>query len=223
MPLRDHTGLRHQGVRSWQQLLFRLAERLSGRLNLGPLPKEYCADMRCRSVLRATQQLGSRAVDVGGLPPLYLPAVVAPEYEALIRADDGSWEPVTAVVLVGPWHKDRPEMRRALAARCALYLQRCVNVLVLDIVPSPPADLFGDLASLMGWPTEGVWPAGDHLSVSVYRPLRPGDREEIEARRVPLFIGEPLPVVSMPLLYNDFVPLDLEAAYEEACRGGRLT
>ena len=41
---------------------------------------------------------------------------------------------VAVVELVSPSNKDRPESRRAFAAKTAAYLQRGVGLIILDIV-----------------------------------------------------------------------------------------
>ena len=54
-----------------------------------------------------------------------------------------------AIELVSPGNKDRPEARRAFAAKCAGYLTAGVGLVVVDIVTDRLANLHNELIELM--------------------------------------------------------------------------
>jgi hypothetical protein len=55
-----------------------------------------------------------------------------------------------------------------------------------------------------------------------YRPVRRGEANLIDAWPVVLSVGGPLPVLPLALRRFRPVRLDVEAAYEDACRRSRL-
>ena len=66
------------------------------------------------------------------------------------------------------------------------------------------------------------FPAEVSLYATAYRPVRRGEKEEIDLWKRPLTLGAPLPTLPLRLTGDLFVPVDFEAAYQEACRRRRL-
>jgi hypothetical protein len=66
------------------------------------------------------------------------------------------------------------------------------------------------------------FPEGVHLYAVAYRPLRREGRSEIDLWPEQIAVGRPQPILPLRLTGDLFVPVDFEAAYQEACRHRRL-
>ncbi len=139
-----------------------------------------------------------------------------------ILSTEGGRTLVAAVELVSPGNKDRPAKRRLFAAKCAAYLSRGVGLVVLDVVTSRQANLHNELADLLMLDPEFRMTAGQSLYAVAYRPVRTEDAEKIEVWPSELVMGQSLPTVPLSLGAELCVPVDLEAAYREACRRRRV-
>src|SRR5262245_23282979 len=143
MPLLDHFHPPLRPARRWESLHAAWANAIMGWLNETVLPTRYYAETQIH--------IGSRVeVDVGTLeeenppvstpkngpggvvaaeawappaPPLTLPAVFPDEIELQVFDAEAGNYLVAAIELVSPGNKDRPETRRAFAAKCCSYLQ----------------------------------------------------------------------------------------------------
>jgi hypothetical protein len=129
---------------------------------------------------------------------------------------------VAVIELVSPGNKDRPAERRAFAAKCASYLAQGVSLIVVDVVTSRHANLHDDLMRFLDAAPDRDFPVGVNLYAVAYRPVRRGEREEIDLWLRPLAVGEPLPTLPLRLTGDLFVAVDFEATYQEACRRRRL-
>jgi len=129
---------------------------------------------------------------------------------------------VGVIELVSPGNKDRPEERRAFAAKCASYLAQGVSLIVVDVVTSRRANLHNDVMRLMEASPDLDLPAENTLYAVAYRPVRREGREEIDLWRRRLELAAPLPTLPLRLTGDQFIAVDLEAAYLEACRRRRL-
>jgi hypothetical protein len=125
---------------------------------------------------------------------------------------------VGVIALVGPNNNDHVEVRDAFAAKCVTYLQRGIGLLVIDIVTARHANLHNALASLMHWPASVAFPAGTLLYAASYQPVRRGGRNRIDTWLAPLIVGQPLPVVPLPVRGVGCLRLDLEVGTRT--RGG---
>ena len=56
---------------------------------------------------------------------------------------------VAAIEIVSPANKDRPENRRAFAAKCTTLLQQGVSVSIVDLVTTRRSNLYGDVLELL--------------------------------------------------------------------------
>jgi hypothetical protein len=65
-------------------------------------------------------------------------------------------------------------------------------------------------------------PADVQLYAVAYRPVQRSDRAEIDFWHASCSVGTPLPTMPLRLVGDLFVPVDLEATYQEACKRRRL-
>lgn len=129
---------------------------------------------------------------------------------------------VAVIELVSPHNKDRAEARDAFAAKCSAYIQLGIGLLVIDIVTSHHANLHNTLASLLHWPAVVALPAETVLYAAAYHPVRRDEQNLIENWLAPCTIGQPLPVVPLPVRGVGCLPLDLEVGYSRARQSSRL-
>jgi hypothetical protein len=129
---------------------------------------------------------------------------------------------VGVIELVSPANKDRPEHRRAFAAKCLTYLHRGIGVVVIDIVTERHANLHNELLALLGEENESSFPPDCHLYAAAYRPVRRDERNLLDLWPQPLVLGRPLPVLPLALKGGPTIPVDLEAAYTDARQRSRI-
>jgi hypothetical protein len=108
---------------------------------------------------------------------------------------------------------------RRFVAELHLHLGSQVEA---DIVTSRYFNLHDELLPLLGLDSTYAMPNEATLYTVAYRPIRRGEANVIDAWPVVLSIGAPLPVLPLALRRFRPVPLDLEAAYEDACRRSRV-
>ena len=151
-----------------------------------------------------------------------MPAVFPDSFEVRVFSTSGGLTLVAAIELISPSNKDRPEERRAFAAKCTSYLHQGVALIVMDIVTSRNANLHNETMRLMDSAEEFLLPADVDLYAVAYRPVLREERAEIDLWTAPCAVGQPLPLLPLRLTGDLFVPVDFEAAYQEACRRRRL-
>jgi hypothetical protein len=66
-------------------------------------------------------------------------------------------------------------------------------------------------------------PPEANLYAVAYRPIRRGQRDEVDVWRVPLALGRALPTLPLGLRGDLAIPVDFESTYAEACHRKRLT
>ena len=130
---------------------------------------------------------------------------------------------VAAIEIVSPANKDRPEHRRAFAAKCIALLQQGVSVSILDFVTSRGGNLYAEVLAMLGHsdPSLGQDPPSLYAVEFRWRQLEKSWR--LETWAYPLAVGASLPTLPLWLADDLAVPLNLESTYEEACRGLRIT
>ncbi len=153
---------------------------------------------------------------------MVMPALYPDDLEVQVRDLRDDYRLVAVVELVSPRNKDRPEARRAFAAKCAAYLQRGIGVIMVDTVTTRQANMHNELVRLLEREDRFQMPAEVWLATVAYRPARRGDANEIDVWTAPLVVGGALPVLPLALLGTRAIPLDLEATYTEARQQGRL-
>jgi hypothetical protein len=154
--------------------------------------------------------------------PILLPAQFPPSCTVEIVATEGGRTLVAAIELVSPANKDRPRKRRLFAAKCATYLSRGIGLIVLDVVTSRQANLHNDLIDLLELDDVLRMPSQQWIYAVAYRPLHEVGADRIETWPVPLAVSQALPSMPLSLEAEFCVPMDLEAAYAEACGRRRL-
>ncbi len=176
----------------------------------------------------ATQELGhSRTATLASTwaPPateLVLSTIFPDEIEVQVYATITGATLVAAIELVSPGNKDRPEARRAFAAKCVSYLTRGVGLIVVDIVTNRLANLHNEVIALLGRSDPFLLAAGATNYAVAYRPSRQTSGDQIEIWPRPLSMGQSLPVLPLALRNADVIPVDLEETYNEGCKRSRL-
>jgi hypothetical protein len=235
MPLLDHLAPPLATARRWEGFHNGWAEHLATSLN-EVLPPGYVAEPNVRYGPRlqidvlASETSQDPVAPPMSEPPIFRPggptAVVPATYPDTFEVRVSRTGPegsilVAAVELVSPSNKDRPAARRSFASKCAAYLAEGMGVVVVDVVTVRQARLHDELLALLDVPGARL-PADADLSACAYRPVRRGERNELELWVEPLRIGAPLPTLPLWIATDVAVPLHLEATYRETCRRHRI-
>ena len=241
MPLLDHFRDPRVNIRPWPSFHSRWANALADGLN-ATLPPRYLAEIETRlgpQVVADVVELEGRApggngpaggagggVAVGAWAPpaatMVLPAVFPDSIEVQVFDTVGGMTLVAVVELVSPANKDRPDSRRAFAAKVAACLQRGVGVVCADVVSSHRFNLHNELIDLLRHDPSLRTADDSAINAVAYRPALRDGEGRIEVWAVPLAVGGPLPVLPLALRDGPLVPLDLDATYTEARRRSRL-
>jgi hypothetical protein len=80
---------------------------------------------------------------------MVMPAVFPDDIEVHVLDERADARLVAVVELVSPRNKDRPESRRAFAAKCAAYLERGIGVVTTDVVTRHHFNLHNELVALL--------------------------------------------------------------------------
>jgi hypothetical protein len=123
---------------------------------------------------------------------------------------------VSAIEIVSPRNKDRPDARQRYLGRYLGYVRQGVHLMLIDVLPRPADFSFADtLAANLGF-REPPCPVPFAVSYRVGEPVPEGTLLGVWRR--PLRIGEPLPTIPLALTVRELVPIDLEHTYREAAR-----
>ena len=151
-----------------------------------------------------------------------MPAVFPDEIEVQILSESGPTL-VAAIELVSPGNKDRPETRRAFAAKCASLLQAGIGLVVVDVVTNYMANMHDELIDLLRQAETFRFPGDASLYTAAYRPQRKkAGEDQIALWFFPQAVGQALPTVPLALRGGPTLPLDLELTYTEMRDGSRL-
>jgi len=239
MPLLDHFRGDLRDRRNWESFHAAWATMIMGRLNERVLPESYFAEAQVKLSRRievdvatiheppsapVAEANGGVAVQTWAPPAvgLLIPATFPDDIELQIYHLQGGPNLVAAIELISPRNKDRPEARRAFAAKCAAYLQKGIGLVIIDVVTERQANLHDELIDLMRHPQQFAYPSDSLLYAVSYRPARHGEDNRLETWPFDLALGAPLPTVPLPLLRGPTLPLELEATYTEARTRSRL-
>lgn len=124
-----------------------------------------------------------------------------------------------AIELVSEGNKDRPEAREAFVAKCETYLQSGVGLVIVDAVTSRTSNLHDELMARIA-PGVAAW--GERLYAAAYRPSGKNGSAQLTVWQEPMALGLPLPTMPLWLLHGPYVPVHLEATYEDTFRQLRL-
>lgn len=241
MPVLDHFQPPVSEQCPWQSLHSAWIAALVRRLNLQILPPEYMALGRAvlspageadaavlirepRTTYEATPPpSASRAA--GYEPPLpddLVHGVFLQEFEVRVVWRPGGNELVGAIELVSPANKDRPETRRAFAAKLQAYLQRGISVVVVDIVTERRASLHAEWLARYVSTEPPAAPGRKPLYAAAYHPSGTRDAWNVELWLREFAVGAPLPELPLFLRSGAVVPVELELTYREACADHRI-
>jgi hypothetical protein len=151
-----------------------------------------------------------------------MPALFPDEIEVRVLATRAGATLVGALEFLSPGNKDRPEARRAFAAKCASYLQQGIGLVLVDVVTQRQANLHEELIRLLELPEALRFPSATMLYVVSYRPFRTAESDQVEFWPVPLELGQSLPTMPLTLRGGPTLPVELETTYTEACLSSRL-
>jgi hypothetical protein len=148
------------------------------------------------------------------------------EYEIRIYDNERNQRLVAAVELVSPANKDRPEHRRAFAAKCAALLQKQVSVTIVDLITTHSNNLYEELLNLIDRsdPALGAEPPSVYaVACRTTKRDKPDEGWQLETWLHPLQVGQSLPTMPLWLADNFSIPLELEESYEETCKVLRIS
>jgi len=242
MALLDHFHPPLTPARRWESFHALWAAAIVERLNRSLLPPGYFAETQVH--VGSGVEVDIASFESGGtghsgdsgpgggvqtatyVPPaaaLTMPAVFPDEVEVRVFQDTAGATLVGAVELVSPRNKDRPEARRAFAAKCASYLQEGIGLVVVDVVTGRYANLHDELVRLLEQEERYRFPGEAMLYAVAYHPVRRnGAGDQIDIWPVPLAVGGPLPTLPLALRGGPIIPVDLDATYAEPRTKSRL-
>jgi hypothetical protein len=124
---------------------------------------------------------------------------------------------VAAVEIISPANQDRPEHRQAFVSKCMGLLQELVSLVLVDVVTTRGANLYGELLEAIGQSDPMLSRDTPAPYVVACRTRKPEKKWLLETWAHPLTIGRPLPQVPLWVAEDFAVPLELEESYEESC------
>jgi hypothetical protein len=240
MPLVDHFRAPLYPTHSWESFHSRWANAIADLLDR-TLPGRFFAEVHMHlggqvaadvaefEGLADEAQEGNGAA--GGVAVQTWAPPAAVQTLAMVFPDDievrvfdhrGGARLAAVIELVSPSNKDRPETRRAFAAKCVAYLERGVGLLIADVVTERGGNLHAETLRLLGQPNVLGITADAELYAAAYRPCHRDAADLIDVWAEELALGRPLPVLPLALRGAFCVPLDLEETYTEARRRSRL-
>lgn len=201
------------------------------QLNLRVLSQDYCASLDVFNPREMLSEFGavpdqtiSQVTPDRGFPPLPIlsteAAFVDPGSNDLIVQYEGTKRTVATVLVAHPEYTLTEFGRKAFAVKCARWLQRGTNLVVINA--SVPTDLNSELMALLGCTDKMTWKPETGLSAVCYRIVAEKLRNRFDVWANSLALGEPLPTVPLWLEADLAVPLDLELTFNNACKSLRI-
>jgi hypothetical protein len=236
MPLRDHFHPPLFPGRSWESFHSIWITQLVGQLNMRPLPSRFIAEGDVHIGLSVVVDVAAFEIDQpsGTSPngPVAVAVWAPPKPQIVVPVDlttlqtfelqvydlESARRLVAAVELVSPGNKDRPEARRAFLDKCATYLREGVSLAIVDVVTTRQHNFHAELMGLLNAGETAVSAVASDLYGVAYRVHPVGKRTELELWPNALKLGESLPTLPLWLTESFCVPLELEPAYQTACR-----
>jgi hypothetical protein len=234
MPLLDHFRPPLYPERRWESFHASWADAIAAGLNRRGLPDGYYAENLTHVGARVEIDVATfhrdRPADRNGAggtatlaartyappePTAVVPAAFTDEFEVRVYETIGGARLVATVELVSPANKDRADHRRAFVQKCAGYLAQGIAVAVVDVVTTRRASLHAELVATLGAPAAPD--ADSDLYAASYRPIVRDGEDRIEIWTYRLALGAALPTIPLALNAEVCVPIDLEAAYLDAC------
>lgn len=123
---------------------------------------------------------------------------------------------MSAIEIVSPRNKDRPESRERYLRRYEGYIRQAVHLMLIDILPRPAGFSFAEALEVnIGFP-QGPCPTPFACSYRVGEPVPEGTIMGVWRR--PLAVGGMLPTLPLPLTVDVSVMVDLEQTYAAAAK-----
>ncbi len=219
MPLRDHFRPPVSKRASWEMLHGQWPAAIVTQLR-ATLPPGYTAGPRVHLGTFYEIDVSAYQSDDAPLSPGSNAVEPDEEYEYAVHVYDAEHEQtlVAAIEIVSPANKDRPEKRNSFVAKCAALLRAGVSVCVVDLVTVRHFNLYTQLMTFIG---QG---SADRMSLdppptyaASCRWGKRGEKSRLEAWSRAMTVGQPLPSLPLWLSKSQFVTLDLERSYEQAC------
>jgi hypothetical protein len=244
MPLLDHFHPPLGNLRHWESFHARWATAIADALEAKLLPAGYFAEVQVHVGTSIEVDVGTFSSNGGAAltqpekseggvavaeaiwappaPAFVMPGTFPDEIEVRIFQSEGGPTLVAAIELLSPHNKDRPETRKAFAAKCISYLSHGIGLVIVDAVTSRQANMHTEIVNQMGLSSSFLLPGNVELYAIAYRPVDREESGEIHVWPHPLAIGAPLPTLPLALRDALVLPLDLEATYADVCRRTRL-
>jgi Protein of unknown function (DUF4058) len=238
MPLRDHFRPPVDTIASWEEVHGAWPTTIAYRLN-SSLPPNYRCGVKVHLGSLVEIDVATFERDNGAEPQtgdshvagsawkavaptllLETEELAPAEYEVRVYDVRRASRLVAAVELVSPSNKDRPQSRKAFVDKCHALLQQEVCIAIVDTITSLSANLYAELATRLGAKPPQI---ADSSIYAVSCRTRPGGKGvRVETWEHELHIGSPLPTLPLWLTEKLAVDLELEATYEDTCRGLRI-
>ncbi len=130
----------------------------------------------------------------------------------------------SAIELVSPANKDRPEHRQAFLAKCETFLRQGISLVVVDVVTTRKANLHRDLLnSLAANILIDPLTLNSQLYAAAYHPIHLAEQSKLDVWYETFDVGAVLPTMPLWLDADRCVPLMLQETYEQTCRSQRIT
>jgi hypothetical protein len=133
----------------------------------------------------------------------------------------------SAIELVSPANKDRPEQRKAFLSKCETYLREGISLVIVDVVTTRKTDFHYELLErlqpisieLTAKPPSQT----NNLYAVAYHPIQIHKQSKLDIWYETFEIGSWLPVLPLWFDRDRCLPLMLQETYEQTCRSQRIT
>jgi hypothetical protein len=134
----------------------------------------------------------------------------------------------SAIELVSPANKDRPEHRQAFLAKCATYLRQGISLVVVDVVTTRKANLHQELLNFLSTEGNAAIPKNPldlaaELYAAAYHPIHLTKQAQLDIWYETFGVGAVLPTMPLWLDADICVPLMLQETYNQTCQSQRIT
>ncbi len=131
----------------------------------------------------------------------------------------------SAIELVSPANKDRPEQRNAFLSKCETLLREGISLVIVDVVTTRKANLHCELIDRLQSENLAVTPLGSFgdLYAAAYHPNQFDSQVHLDIWYKDFGVGAALPTMPLWLDATLCLPLMLQETYEQTCRSQRIT
>jgi hypothetical protein len=132
----------------------------------------------------------------------------------------------SAIELISPANKDRPDQRNAFLSKCETLLREGVSLVIVDVVTTRKANLHQELLDRLQAENPSVKPiplgASGDLYAAAYHPMQFDSQVHLDIWYEDFGVGAALPTLPLWLDATLCLPLMLQATYEQTCRSQRI-